>query len=232
MNPSRGDSGSHHPDAGDAQPWGRGSLPPPSSAAIIARCCFGYPAAVETAPSGAPGMPNTTPLYLACPSLAAVISRAEDEGGVQRLQTSCRDEEWLRCLLARVVRLYKQRCDKRADIETQAPVVAFGAGAGVGGPERAEAVCCLHAYAATLLAVWSGWLDGGEDKALACEATSAWLRFLPPVEDCWCRDERCRRHDFGSDRLAVCVESPVIRAQRPRRMRRYRQGLRFHHREE
>ncbi|MCX8033177.1 MAG: hypothetical protein N3B14_07325, partial [Thermoleophilia bacterium] len=68
---------------------------------------------------------------------------------------------------------------------------------GVGGQAGAHLASCLHAHAAAWLAVQNGWLKGEEpvpDK-LAQELEGLWRLFLPPLEECWCQDRRCKKWD-------------------------------------
>jgi hypothetical protein len=51
---------------------------------VVARCPYGYPAAVEDLPYGADGRPFPTLYYLTCPTLVAGVSALESAGGVQR----------------------------------------------------------------------------------------------------------------------------------------------------
>jgi exopolyphosphatase / guanosine-5'-triphosphate,3'-diphosphate pyrophosphatase len=180
---------------------------------VAARCPFGYPAVVETRPFLIGGMPNQTPLYITCSALAEMVSRAEGEGYVRRLETACRTDEPLRRLLARVTQLYEQRRRRPAATETDGTMLTARLGAGIGGPEGPETASCLHALAAGLLAVLTGWLGGTSqgDTGLVAQARRAWARFLPPIKDCWCRDGRCSRWDAGRRRGAIDVGAVSVR---------------------
>ena len=50
---------------------------------VVARCPFGFPAAVETLPYDAGGRPFPTLFYLTCPTLVAALSRLESDGHVR-----------------------------------------------------------------------------------------------------------------------------------------------------
>ena len=50
---------------------------------VVARCLFGFPAAVETLPYDAGGRPFPTLFYLTCPTLVAAVSRLESDAGVR-----------------------------------------------------------------------------------------------------------------------------------------------------
>jgi exopolyphosphatase/guanosine-5'-triphosphate,3'-diphosphate pyrophosphatase len=180
---------------------------------VAARCPSGYPAVVETAPVMTGGAPNPTLLYVTCPALAAAISRVESEGGVRKLRSACRIDGQLRRLLNEITRLYQERRTELASDRPAAVQDAARLGAGIGGPEGPEVASCLHAYAAALLAVMTGWLVGMpvEEAPLAVQARQAWARFLPPVDSCWCGEERCARWDTGQRPAAIDVGTISVR---------------------
>jgi exopolyphosphatase / guanosine-5'-triphosphate,3'-diphosphate pyrophosphatase len=187
---------------------------------IAARCPFGHPAIIETAPILTGGAPNPTLLYLTCPALTMVVSRAEAAGAVRALKTSCRDDEHVRGVLREITRLYQERRSVLVYDRTETAGIDPRLDAGIGGPEGPEKASCLHAYAAALLAVVSGWLtpDGstpGEStphgRALAARAGQVWTRFLPPVEEAWCRDNRCARWSTRQIRAAIDVGTISVR---------------------
>ena len=136
---------------------------------IAARCPFGYPAVIETAPVLTGGAPNPTLLYVTCPSLANAVSRVEARGGVRLLKAACRTDESLRQVLLDVTRLYQERRAALAGTVRDMSPVGPRLGAGIGGPEGPESAACLHAYAAALLSVMTGWL-GTEAAAPAASA--------------------------------------------------------------
>jgi exopolyphosphatase/guanosine-5'-triphosphate,3'-diphosphate pyrophosphatase len=177
---------------------------------IAARCPFGYPAVIETAPTLTGGAPNPTLLYLTCPGLAAMVSRAEAAGGVRTFKLSCQEDEHLRQVLMEITRLYRERRVLLASRGSTMVPMGPRLGAGIGGPEGPEAASCLHAYGAALLAVMSGWL-GEEEPALQSQAQEAWERFLSPVESSWCTDGRCGRWDTGKKPAAIDVGTISVR---------------------
>ncbi len=162
--------------------------PPRDVAGIACRCPFGYPAVIATGPLLA-GEPNPTLLYLTCPSVAKAVSRVESSGGVKRFREALRVDGDVRAPLDDLTRLYRARRERfgRAALKTavagESPAAPAGArpgapaaapaavrpavrpGAGIGGPESPEVASCLHAYAAAMLAVFSGWLGGDERQA-------------------------------------------------------------------
>lgn len=172
---------------------------------VGARCPYGFPAVIETAPVLSDGTPNPTLLYLTCPTLAAAVSRVEAGGGVRAFKQACADDPGLRETLGRVTASYRER---RAELlRAGEPRLAGHAGepgvagkgdgpaqatarlqAGIGGPEGPDRASCLHAYGAALLAAMSGGLGAG---ALAAEAGAVWDRFYPALDTCWCTERRC-----------------------------------------
>ena len=205
---------------------------------IAARCPFGYPAVIETAPVLTGGAPNPTLLYLTCPSLAAVISRVEESGGVRQFRTQCREDAESRDVLSQITELYQERRRALACEHVEAAPLGARLGAGIGGPEGPESASCLHAYAAALLAILSRWLTDseveispttlmpadeaagaaadmeaalGEEHPLLPRARQAWLRFLPSLESAWCADGRCSRWDTGLRPAAIDVGTISVR---------------------
>jgi exopolyphosphatase/guanosine-5'-triphosphate,3'-diphosphate pyrophosphatase len=197
---------------------------------VAVRCPFGRPAVIETAPVLSTGEPNPTLLYLTCPTVVAAISRVEGEGGVRRFKEAVESDAGLRTVLETMTEWYRARRAALAGRQGAAPRSAGAAepgrhrlagpghsrlDAGIGGPREPGVASCLHAYAAALLAVRSGWLSGPRPAALgppqpvsgtaapgppgstaapgppADTAALIWDRFFPPLEACWCTDDRC-----------------------------------------
>jgi exopolyphosphatase/guanosine-5'-triphosphate,3'-diphosphate pyrophosphatase len=186
---------------------------------IAARCPYGYPAVIETAPILTEGSPNPTLLYLTCPALATVVSRVESSGGVKRFRQMVGEDSALREVLMSVTQLYQERRAALAARQTVALPPGERLGAGIGGPESPEVASCLHAYAAAILAVLSGWLVGDDvmrrsavgAASLAARANEAWLRFLPSLDRSWCEDRRCSRWDIGKRPAAIDVGTISVR---------------------
>jgi exopolyphosphatase/guanosine-5'-triphosphate,3'-diphosphate pyrophosphatase len=177
---------------------------------VSVRCPFGYPAVTESAPVLSEGSPNPTLLYVTCPSLDAVISRVEAEGGVRDFRSSCQNDSELRALMDEVTRAYRGR---RSDLYRRSkplPKVDARLGAGIGGPEDPEHASCLHAYAAAILSVISGWLESDDPKVID-SAKTAWARFLPPVEEAWCTDRRCSKWQAVEKRAVIDVGTISVR---------------------
>ncbi len=177
---------------------------------IAARCPFGYPAVTETAPVLSGGEPNPTLLYLTCPELATVVSRVEAAGGVRSLRSSSKSDARLRALLDDITRAYRVR--RTALLQTSAfrdhPDARLGAG--IGGPESPAVASCLHAYAAALLAVMSGWLVP-EGEGVIERAGEAWAKLFPSLEVSWCTDCRCAKWDTELRRAAIDVGTISVR---------------------
>jgi hypothetical protein len=192
---------------------------PRSVTAVAVRCPFDYPGVIETAPMLA-GAPNPTLFYLTCPALVDAVSGAEAAGAVKELRALVAADPEAALVLRQITRRYRER---RASLAGEHHAEAR-LEAGIGGPSEPEKAACLHAYAAALLAVMSGWLraeghgtscaDAGgvtatDDAARAAlpsldpdlvhfeirVASRIWSEFLPSVDDIWCRDGRCVRFD-------------------------------------
>jgi len=171
---------------------------------VAVRCPYGYPAVTESAPVLNEGSPNPTLLYVTCPALDTAISRVEGAGGVRDLRVACQEDPELRALLEHITTLYRER---RTALHREGKRIAGGdarLGAGIGGPEHPEQASCLHAYAAALSAVNSGWLECDE-LGLKERAREAWVRFLPPIEQTWCTDRRCVKWSTGTKKAVVDV---------------------------
>lgn len=190
---------------------------PRSLAAIVVRCPFGHPAVVEAVPSEAWTIAGSGPLYLVCPSLACVINAIEEQGTVGEFQAALRASDQVQRLLEYVITSYELGSTESYQLRSNLVVLETTLGAGIGGPEPPDAASCLHALASTLLAVSSGW-PANTGRELAHEAFSIWLRLLPPVEECWCRRDRCGAYRAHAGRLAT---------QRPRPRKSTRLGRLF-----
>jgi exopolyphosphatase / guanosine-5'-triphosphate,3'-diphosphate pyrophosphatase len=196
--------------------------PPRDVTGIACRCPFGCPAVIETAPT-LHGGPNPTLLYLTCPTVVKAVSQVESRGAVKRFRDACRDDESLRGALERLTDLYRARrtelggAPATAGQATEAAPVSpaaprFPPEAGIGGPESPEVASCLHAYAAAMLAVFSGWLgEEGTAGESAGVLGAVWDRFLPPPDDCWCGDRTCGQWDTGSRPAAIDVGTISVR---------------------
>jgi hypothetical protein len=166
--------------------------PPRGVTGVAARCPYGYPAVIETAPVLG-GAPNPTLLYLTCPTMAAAVSRAEAAGGVREFRAWVGVDVEAGRILRKITASYQARRAALAG-EEQAHARLK---AGIGGPRGAEKASCLHAYAAVLLAVTSGRFQNGlglsTDHFLSVHRI--WGRFFPPLEEMWCCESDCTRFE-------------------------------------
>jgi len=183
---------------------------------VAVRCPFGRPAVIETRPV-LRGAPNPTLLYLTCPYLVNVVSRVEAGGGVRALKAVFTSDESVRRALLELTRAYQERrallAEARVSGDESAPgdqetlrdggmpngatshdgVARDLSEAGIGGPSDPSKASCLHAYAAALLAVRSGWLPPMAGVEVV------WERLGLPATANWCDDDRCisRRDKAG-----------------------------------
>ncbi|MBN1629056.1 MAG: DUF501 domain-containing protein [Thermoleophilia bacterium] len=152
-------------------------------------------------------------VYVVCPSLAAVLSRVEQQGAMDRLQAAYRSDATLRALLDDAARLLETRRIHLLDTITGVELDIPRPGAGLGGPGAPDAVSCLHALAATLLTAET--LGNREATAagyrVASEAKLAWGRLLPPIEECWCRDARCSARRSAPRRGVIVMDGSGVR---------------------
>lgn len=112
---------------------------------VAARCSFGYPVTIATAPVTEAGEPFPTLFYLTCPHLVGAVARLESAGAV---------EEW-RSRIAEDPALQQRLLD--ADAEYRRARAAEGGGtdpveAGIAGLRDVLAIKCLHAHVAAVLA--------------------------------------------------------------------------------
>ncbi len=167
---------------------------PHEGTAVAVRCAFGRPAVVESPPQLADDRPNPTLYYLTCPVLVAMVSRAEERGGVRRLREAVKLDAELELRLEALTRLYQRR--RSALGRDPRPE------AGIGGPPGPRVASCLHAYVAALLAVEAGHLTGPEMSPEAARSvrevvTGPLVVSLPgsgvkgPGQVGWCADDRC-----------------------------------------
>lgn len=189
---------------------------------VAVRCPFGRPAVIETAPVLSGGEPNPTLLYLTCPTVVAAISGVEAAGGVRRLKAAVRADPHLREALSALTGAYRAR---RAELLEEADLSRTRADprleAGIGGPRGPEVASCLHAYAAALLAVTSGWLSaplgddpeettGGPAGDAGGPPRELWDRVLSPLGEAWCADDRCAPVGAGATERRAVIDVGTI----------------------
>ena len=121
---------------------------------VVARCPFGFPAAVETLPYDADGRPFPTLFYLTCPTLVAAVSRLESGGGVQRLVRAPGGGAGAGASPSWRPRPRRAAAAASSCVATTWCMVDDGASltTGVGGVGDVRAVKCLHAHVAHALA--------------------------------------------------------------------------------
>ncbi len=147
---------------------------------VVARCPFGFPAAVEDLPYGSDGRPFPTLYYLTCPTLVAGVSALESGGGVRTWARRAADARLARSL----VKAGAQSRRRRRELARRygRPMLDGGAslrsgvGGVAGGTGAAGAIKCLHAHVA---------------HALACPSYELGAAMLAEVADPWCHDRRC-----------------------------------------
>lgn len=169
--------------------------PPRGVTGVAARCPFGFPAVIETAPALG-GAPNPTLLYLTCPTVAAAVSRAEAAGGVREFRAWVGvDVEAGRTLREITVSYQARRVALAGQARAQARLEA-----GIGGPQGPEKASCLHAYVAALLAATSGWFQGESGASMDYSASiqRIWGRFFPSLEEMWCRESDCSQFESAT----------------------------------
>jgi hypothetical protein len=144
---------------------------------VVARCPFGYPAAVETLPYDAAGRPFPTLVYLTCPTLVAAVSRMESGGGVRVWSARLATEPALARAAATAAAAARRRRRQLAR-RYALPMLDGGASlaTGIGGVGAVRAVTCLHAHVA---------------HALAHPSYVVGRAMLAEAEDRWCGDGRC-----------------------------------------
>jgi hypothetical protein len=144
---------------------------------VVARCPFGFPAAVETLPYDAGGRPFPTLIYLTCPTLVAAVSRMESDGAVRAWSARLAAEPALARAAAAAAAAARRRRRQLAR-RYALPMLDDGASltTGVGGVRDVRAVKCLHAHVA---------------HALAHPSYVVGRAMLAEAEDPWCGDARC-----------------------------------------
>ncbi len=144
---------------------------------VVARCPFGFPAAVEDLPYGPAGEPFPTLYYLTCPTFVAAVSRLESAGGVRTWTGRAAADQALRRSLAGAAAASRRR-RRVLQRRSAAPMGDGGAAldTGVAGVRDVLAVKCLHAHAA---------------HALAHPAYLFGHAVLAEVAGPWCDDRRC-----------------------------------------
>jgi hypothetical protein len=144
---------------------------------VVARCPFGFPAAVETLPYDAGGRPFPTLFYLTCPTLVAAVSRLESDGGVQAWSARLAAEPALARAVGAAATAARRR---RRELVRLYDLAMVDGGAslttGVGGVGDGRALTRPPAHA---------------PHALARPGYTFGRAVLKEAEDPWCDDGRC-----------------------------------------
>lgn len=112
---------------------------------VVARCSYGFPVCIATAPTLGPGEPFPTLYYLTCPHLVELVGGLESSGAVEEWRSRLAADEALASAML------------RADEEYRAARAAEGGGVdpvpgvGIAGQRDPLAVKCLHAHVAAYL---------------------------------------------------------------------------------
>ncbi|MBN1192916.1 MAG: DUF501 domain-containing protein [Coriobacteriia bacterium] len=112
----------------------------------VARCSFGHPTCIVTAPMTGPGEPFPTLYYLTCPHLSEAVSALESDGAIDRWRIRIATEPELAERLRRADAEYRRARAAEGGGEDPTPDV------GIAGQRDVGATKCLHAHVAAFLA--------------------------------------------------------------------------------
>lgn len=170
---------------------------PQAMSRVVARCPWGFPAAVENLPYDESGQPFPTLFYATCPTLVAAVAAVESGGGVKRYERLLQTDSAARAsFLAAAAGERRRRrvlgtrygrpmLDGGAALSSgvggvagNAGNIAAGAGTTATSGSAADSlrVKCLHAHAA---------------HALARPGYALGRRVLTEAGKLWCNDCRC-----------------------------------------
>ena len=113
---------------------------------VEARCSFGHPVVIVTAPLTEDGERFPTLFYLTCPHLVERIAALESAGGAQRWRERLAAGDGLRRRMAEADRAYREARAAESGGVDPAPDV------GIAGQRDPCATKCLHAHVAAALA--------------------------------------------------------------------------------
>ena len=200
----------HHQAVGDADLCiiaGQLGRPPRDVTGIAVRCPFGRPAVIETAPVLSDGTPNTTLLYLTCPTLTVAVSRSEAGGGVQRLRDRCHSDGRLRAHLDVLTALYQER---RASLAGDGRNLLRPA-AGIGGLRPRAGLLSARVHGGPLgRAGWGGSGERGR-RRVRYRGGAGVGRPSPEPEGAWCTDDRCGRAAAPRRRAVLDIGTISVR---------------------
>ena len=150
---------------------------PQAMSRVVARCPWGFPAAVENLPYDEAGRPFPTLFYATCPTLVAAAAVVESGGGVKRYERLLQSDSATRASFL-VAAAGERRRRRLLAARYGRPMLDGGAAlaSGVGGVTDPLRVKCLHAHAA---------------HALARPGYALGRRVLSEAGTLWCDDRRC-----------------------------------------
>ena len=161
---------------------------PQAMSRVVARCPWGFPAAVENLPYDEAGRPFPTLFYATCPTLVAAVAAVESGGGVKRYERLLQTDAVLRAsfLAAAAGERRRRRLlatrygrpmldDGAALVSGVGGVTSSSSAAGASATESLR-VKCLHAHAA---------------HALARPGYTLGRRVVSEAGYPWCADCRC-----------------------------------------
>ena len=143
---------------------------------VVARCVYGYPVVIATAPVLDNGTPFPTIFYLTCPHLLEAVSGLESSGEIKVWRARVAADPALQALLSAADLAYRAARSAEAGGEDPNPQV------GIAGQRDPLGIKCLHAHVASALAGIDDPVGHGALAHLARE----------------CDNERCAA--FGTDR--------------------------------
>jgi hypothetical protein len=120
---------------------------------VVARCRWGFPAAVENLPYDVSGRPFPTLYYATCPTLVAAVAAVESGGGVKRYEHQLQNDAAARTSLLSAVAAERRRrrlLVRRYDLPMLDGGLALALG--IGGVAEQLRLKCLHAHVAHALA--------------------------------------------------------------------------------
>lgn len=113
---------------------------------VVARCSYGYPTCIATAPLIDGGEPFPTLFYLTCPHLTEAVSLLESGGFLETVRGMVASDESLASRLLDADESYRTARAQEAGGVDPTPKV------GIAGQRDPLAVKCLHAHVAAYLA--------------------------------------------------------------------------------
>lgn len=113
---------------------------------VAARCGYGYPVVIATAPVLDDGTPFPTIFYLTCPHLSEAVSALESSGEIEVWRARVASDASLEARLRAADLAYRAARAAEAGDEDPSPQV------GIAGQRDPLGIKCLHAHVASALA--------------------------------------------------------------------------------